>query len=109
MKLFQFVREKFAVLGIIPNQQQQQQSFNGRIRMVFVCYWGVNISNVLILLFRAKTFNEYTNSTFVTAATTTVAVCYTIVILNMTKWFEFIEFAEEITECGESNFTYPNL
>lgn len=104
MKLFQFVQKQFAILGIIPNQQQQP--FNLKIRMVFVCYWTTNISNVLILIFKAKGFNEYTNSTFITSATTTVAICYTILILNMAKLFEFIEFSEEITVCGESNFTY---
>lgn len=100
MKLFQFVQKKLVILGIIPNHQH---SFNGKILMVFVLYWFINVSNVFILFYKAKTFNEYTNSTFVTAATTTVAVCYTILILNMEKLFKFIEFTEEITECGELN------
>lgn len=102
MKLFQFLQKKLSLMGIIPNQEQNQL-FNGRIQIGFVCFWGINTSNVMILFHKAKSFNEYTDSIFVTAATTGVAVNYTIMMFNKTKWFKFIEFAEEITSCGKSN------
>lgn len=102
MKLFQFIQSKFAILGISPNQRYP---FNRRIQFFFISSWLSNIENGIITSYKPKTFMEFTNSIFITAGTSIVALCYTILVMNLEKLFEFIEFAEEMTDSGEWNLS----
>lgn len=98
MQLFQFSQEKFAILGIMPDQQFP---FNRRIQMCFTWFWLANVQNLILLSYKPSGFMEYTNLIFITSGTIIVALCYTILIIKMNRFFEFIELAEELTDSGE--------
>lgn len=98
MELFQFAQKNLATLGIIPNQQYP---FNGKNVMAFICFWTDNILNIIYLFAKANSFDDYTNSVFITTCTSGVSVCFTIIALNAKNLFKLVDTAGKIYNFGE--------
>lgn len=99
IKLFQFVQTKLAILGFYPNQQNL---FNRKITMAFVCFWLNNALNCVFVFVEVDNFIDYTNSIFIICGTTGIATCYTIAVINARKLFEIFDFAEKIRNRGRN-------
>lgn len=90
MKAFKTVQKYIATMGITPKLVTQTIPLNGQILMrlsalaVGVSFIGMYVVN------EAKTFVEYTQSSFLAAAGSLVIFLLVILILKVEKLFEFI-------------------
>lgn len=100
LKLFQFVQQLFAVLGFISNQKYP---INAKALMAFVAYWLDNALNCVFIAVEVDDFIDYANSIFIICATTTIATCYTLSMIQSSGLFELIDFAEKIADRGKKD------
>lgn len=96
MKLFQSALKKFQNVGIRPNQSR----LNGKVLMAFTCNWLGTIFDCIFIAREVHSFSELVNSIFLTSATTTIAMCFTILIVNANKIFKLINNAERLADKG---------
>lgn len=100
LKLFQFVQRQFAILGLIPNQKYP---INTKILMALGAYWLDNALNCVYVSVAVDNFIDYANSIFIICATTTIATCFTLSLINSNGLFILIDSAEKIADHGKND------
>lgn len=80
MKIFQTVRSNFAILGIS--------------------------SISVFLVYVAKSFEEYTNSIYITSVSVALFVTLSFLVRRMANLFEFIDNLDKIVDESEYNTHY---
>lgn len=98
MKLFQTAIKNFENMGISQNRSR----LNGKVLMAFTLYWLGCILDCVFIISELSGFDEIVNTIFLLAATTAMALCFTILIVNATKIFELINNAEQLIDIGEN-------
>lgn len=98
LKLFQFVQQQFAILGFIPNQKYP---ITAKSLLAFAAYWLDNALNCVFIAVEVDNFIDYANSIFIICATTTIATCYTLSMVQSSSLFKLIDFAEKIADRGK--------
>ena len=97
MKLFQVVQNKFVLLGIRPNQSR----FNKEVTRTCSIYALSTSSSALFLIFKAKSFIEYTSNIYATTAFAMIGCYFTIWIFKTKKFFELIDNMEILVDQRE--------
>lgn len=106
MELFQLIRSKFAVLGIVPSKSTQTYR---KLVMVYFIYGFIWTSSSLFLYKKANTFEEYTNNIYVTSATAMILASFTVVVSKISRFFKFLDNYGRTVERGNPQFKHPNL
>lgn len=96
MNLFQSTLRKCESLGISPNHSR----FNGKLLMASMFYWFNNTLNCIFCLREVTNFSEFANSIFITLTTTSISMCFTILVIKTSDIFRLIDDAERIIEHG---------
>lgn len=104
MKIFQEIQKNFATLGISPGLSIQPYPLNGKILMEFLILHLALICGFRFTFYEAKTFAEYTQSTYMGAAVALCILCLLIIILNAKNMFKYINGVENIANTGEWKF-----
>ena len=92
MKLFQNSQKTMAILGINSNQQT---GFNTRLMITFSMLGLGLISSAIFFFFEANTFEEYSNSAYVTTSIAVCSACFTIFVFKTKTVMELIDDWEE--------------
>lgn len=101
LRILQTLQQKFAILGICPIETKQACNSRNKLLIGF-CIFGISsISHCVFLFGVANTFEEYTNSIYMTTMTISIAAVYLIVVWKMENLFQFIENCEQIIDKSE--------
>lgn len=95
MKIFQILRQKFAILGICPIESEQAIDRRNKCLIGFLVFGVSIISHCVFLFVVANTFEEYANSIYMTTITISLSAVYTIIICKTKNLFYFIEGCEQ--------------
>lgn len=98
MKLFQECQKNFAILGI---NSHQQTTFNKKLWIAHLVNGLGVISSASFLIFKANTFEEYSNSAYIAASTTMSMIIFTNIAFKRKEIFELINNLEEQIEKSE--------
>lgn len=104
MKLFQSIRNSFALMGINSYQSNQLHPFNKRNVLSILLHFTSVTLTILYLLKVANTFEEYTNAAFSISGVTIAALGAVNVILTMDEWFKVMNNFENIVNKRELKF-----
>lgn len=104
MKFFQSVQSQFAMMGIILQQLTQKNPFNRTILLIFFSYTCNIISYCIFMYYEANTFQEYTESFYVTSTDVLVALCYASVVFRVDGFFKFIDACVKLVASSKWNF-----
>lgn len=85
------------MMGISSDQHR----LNFNMLMTLVLYWSLSISYFIYLLREANEFREYMDTTYLTSATTLIAICYMNLVWKMEKIFQHVRQMESIFEDSE--------
>lgn len=85
------------MMGIISDQHR----FNFKVLMTLLLYWSLSILYFLYLLREANEFREYMDTTYLTSATTLIAICYMNLVWKMENLFQHVDEMEKIFENSE--------
>lgn len=122
MALFEQSQKQLALLGIEPGQSP----FNGK-NLKACLHYVVGVSATFaFLIFKAKSFSDYTNAAFISSSVTLIAICFTglklilfltglsnnLIVLNksviftvatiqMANLFKFIDLARKVVDQSE--------
>lgn len=102
MTLFSSSVERLKAFGI-NSSDQQMNPFNRRSVLVFFLLGLLCLSSFLFLFYEANTVWEYTFSIYTIASVVEITICFTIVIFQMEKLFEFIDNCESFVSVCESD------
>lgn len=98
MKIFLLIKKEMTVLGFIPNQQQKNHQwkfpFNGRQKIIIICYIIEMIFLGVFILHEAKDIEEYTNSIFELTAASASSIIFISIVYKSDKVFNAIENCE---------------
>lgn len=95
MRIFQILRQKFAILGICPNESEQASDKRIKRLIGFLAFGISCISHCVFLFSMANTFEEYANSIYMTTITISLSAVYLIVVCKTKNLFHFIEGCEQ--------------
>lgn len=101
IKIFQTVQKNFDNLGICVELVSQPYLCNGRVLMGIPIIGSATISNFVYIFYEAKSFSEYTQSSYMCSACILVFIGFAIQILNAKKLFEFINTYENLINTSE--------
>lgn len=90
-------------MGIILQQLTQKNPINRTILLIFVSYTCNIISYCVFMYYEANTFQEYTESFYVTSTDVLVALCFANVVFRVDGFFKFIDACVEIVASSEWN------
>lgn len=85
MKCFQSVQTRLAIVGIASSQGR----INKNMLTTILCYGSNIFCNIVYFFHEANTSRQYTESTYLTCSSVTVAAGYIIIVLNIEDLFEF--------------------
>lgn len=107
MKIFQTVQNNLILLGYIRNHDGYRYYLFRRSHLVAIAILMFTLS--LTSLFTFATFladspAEYMDSFYIIAVVLSMFVSYLNTILNMSKFFDFIDNCEKV--CNESKFRF---
>lgn len=107
MKIFQTVQNNLILLGYIRNHDGYRYYLFRRSHLVAIAILMFTLS--LTSLFTFATFladspAEYMDSFYIIAVVLSIFVSYLNTILNMSKFFDFIDNCEKV--CNESKFRF---
>lgn len=97
MTLLQSSRKYLAMFGISPCQSLLNVKF-------FMAAFAnaINVgSNWIFLIFEANSFQDYTNSIFLTSTVTMEAICFVLFNLKNSRIFAFIDLFDKRIENSE--------
>lgn len=97
MKLFQSELKDLENLGFSPNQSR----LNRKVVAAFICYWLGVISDCIFVVFEVNSFSEMAYSIFFITSSVAVSACFTILIFNSTKMFDFVKNYEQFVDIGK--------
>lgn len=101
IKVFQLAREKFAILGIIPELAVQPYPLNRKILLGFSIL-GLSSGCIFEFTFyEAKTFIEYTQSSYMGSYMVTIIFALFIITFKMEKIFELFDDCENLINTSE--------
>lgn len=98
MKLFKLAKRNFALLGIKSHKSIRVYR---RILFAFASYATNNILNYAFILHGGHSFVEYADIACMSATTTMIGIFYTIVVIKMDKFLEFVDSCNEIATKSE--------
>lgn len=98
MKLFQLIQKNLSTLGI----DSHQSKCSWRKLMMTWLIFGLTItSSVLFLIFKAKTFEEFTNNIYITSGDSMLCIDFAIVVFKREKLFKLINDFEKFVNISE--------
>lgn len=92
MRILQTLQQKFAILGICSIEMYHNKN---KLLIGFLIFGISTISHFVFPFGVANTFEEYTNSIYMTTMTLSLLTVYSIVIWKTGKIFQFIEGCEQ--------------
>lgn len=101
MKVFKSIQKNLAITGIGPKLVTQPYPLNGRILMGFLLLGFGNTFTCVFIGNYAKTFSEYTQSTYFLSAEILFIFALIIVILKVENLFEFINCCDCMLNISE--------
>lgn len=91
MELFKVTKEKCSILGLSAHQSNQKYPFNSKnLVTIVVLYTGAFLA-AMNLLWGASTFQEFTESIYITSTLFATALNYTTHVYKMKMIFKFLE------------------
>lgn len=106
MKLFTYLRHKYAILGISPVQNAQMQTRNC-LQIFFVAQ--LSITGLVYLIFEAESIPEYVDSFYAFSTAAVNEFCFILVISKAANIFRLIEKLEEAIEQRNEQAIYVKL
>lgn len=97
MNLFQTAIRNLENVGISRNQSR----LNGKLLMAFILYWLGSILDCVFIVRELNSFEEIVSTIFLLSATTSIAMCFTVLIASTTKIFELINESEQLADKGK--------
>lgn len=98
MKLFLECRKNFAFLGINSNQQTK---VNGKLAATYIIQGISFIFGATFLFLKADTFQEYSNSAYITTSTSVSFAVFVNAVFKRTELFNYINSLDEFVEKSE--------
>lgn len=98
MKLFQLIQKSLAFLGIDSIQSKCSQR---KFVMTWLIYGLAFISSVLFLVFKANTFEQYTNNIYLISANSMICFDFLVIALKKEKLFKLIIDLEKFIDKSE--------
>lgn len=95
MRFFESIEQYLLIIGINPNQAYQKNRLNGR-NLTILLVLGIGIGfNLLYTIYEAESFQEFNISLFITSTLLITSICFTNLISNMPKIFQFFNSIED--------------
>lgn len=101
IKILQTIQKKFAIVGIYLDVVSQPYLYNGRIMMGYFIMGSATVSNFVYIFYEAKSFGEYTRSSFFCAACIYVSIVLTILTQKVKKIVEIINEIENLANTSK--------
>lgn len=101
LRMYQLNQKHFAAAGIHPNLVTQQYPFNCKILLGFLILIISVVWNLMFSFRGAKTFAEYTQSTYMWSLGTLIILVLVNILLNLKKLFNFINEYENLANTRE--------
>lgn len=98
MKLFQSIRNIFAMVGVCPTESNREYLLSGRILFVYLCYVLCTTLSCIFLFYKAHNFIQYTNIAFVLSISILITIVYTLLIFKREEIFQVMHMGEKIIE-----------
>lgn len=98
IKLFQECRKNFAILGINSNQRTR---FNVKVLITYSVYGLALIACAAFFLFKANSFQEYSNNAYIVTASIICLSVYTNLVFQTDSLFKYINNLEQFMEKSE--------
>lgn len=107
--VFQAFQKNFAIVGINSNVAKQSYPFNVKILLGILLLGSAIVCNLLYVIYKAKTFAEYTQTIYICSVSCLILSALIITILKMKKLFEFIDYTDELANTSKSTITGNQL
>lgn len=101
MKILQLTQMNLAAVGVNRNLSLQSYPIDMKIIIGFLILGLFFTFTLMYTIFEAKTFNEYTQSSFMVAVATLVILEFAIVVLNVKKLLQAINNCENLIKTSE--------
>lgn len=101
MELFPSIQRQLATMGVGLHQLTQKYRLNPTILTIFFSYTCKIISDCLFIYYEAHTFQDYTESFYVTSTDVLVASCYAIIVFRVDGLFQLIHSCAEIVSSSK--------
>lgn len=101
MKIFQFLENYLAILGIEPLQSFQKNHSTALLLkrlLVFILFITWLICIIHFAVYEAKTIDEYADAFYITVCLITILSIFPIILWKMDNLFEFIKDLEDLIE-----------
>lgn len=99
MKLYKISQDNLTILGFSPNQIDQKHFFNKNNLMTFIVCGLCSILTFLFLIFEAKIFVEYVESTYILSAA--IGCTVALASLRVKTLSQYIAEFEKIVNSSE--------
>lgn len=103
LKILQSTQKNFVTVGICSTTCL----FNKRLLIGFLILVSYLICNLVFACFKAKTFTEYTHSSYILSVVVLTIFVLIIIILNVEKLFQVINDCESLTNTSECDSDSP--
>lgn len=105
IKIFQRVREQYAIIGISPsNQSNQKFPFSKRVFLGFLSFSCTTVSQFVYILYVANDFMECMECVCSLSGTIILFVCFAAIVFRKAKLFDSIDNIEKLIDSSKSAF-----
>lgn len=101
MKIFESVRNNYAILGVTTAQSAQKHVFNAKIEMALVLIGVFTFFHVMHIFFVASNIKERMESATTTSGSVIISMCIITIIFKMRTVFECINGFEDLIAMSE--------
>lgn len=103
MKIFETVRNNFAILGVTSAQSAQANVHNAKVTMALVLIGVFTFFHVMHIFLVASNIKERMESATTTSGSVLISLCITTIIFKMRTVFECIHGFEDLIAMSEWN------
>lgn len=104
MKLYKISQDNLTILGFSPNQIDQKHFFNKNNLLTFIVCGLCSILTFLFLIFEAKIFVEYVESTYILSAA--IGCTVALASLRVKTLSQYIAEFEKIVNSSEYAYLF---
>lgn len=105
MKIFISMRKSLAVLGIESHQSIQTRAPYARSVSILIIFASSAISSYVFFIWKAKNFQEYTNSVNTITLLTVATFNFGVIFWKQNDLIKFIEFLENVVQKSKIIFS----
>lgn len=99
--MFKLTEKYLAYLGLNPDRSIQFGPFNGQNSMTIIAFCSMTTFSLIYIVRVPNTFEEYIVSVYSFASNALSTVAYTIIVLEKSKLFEFINNLNHLVKKSE--------